>query len=328
MRAIYRRLTKRRSTILRIVLAFACAQTFCHTITNGAAHTARPSQEWQAAAGNRMEFEVASIRPADPSAAFIQPSFALNNDDTPIPPGGRFFAEFPMEIYIDFAYKVMPTQGEREIQLAHAPAWVSKEQFVIQAKAADGNPTKDQMRLMMQSLLAERCKLVAHFERRELATLALVLSKPGKLGAGLRHHSEGLPCDAKWAAPAAPGSPSTPPGAFMQTCESFGAIAGPNRSVILGARSIPLNQLAAYLGILHDFGRPVLDDTGLDGTFDFSLGWIPEQDGAVSSLAGETSQAGPNLLEALKEQLGLKLKPEKAPLDVLVIDHVERPSPN
>jgi len=69
----------------------------------------------------------------------------------------------------------------------------------------------------------------------------------------------------------------------------------------------------------------VLDETGLNGTFDFSLMWIPEQEGPLPASAGETSDAGP---EALKEQLGLKLKSEKAPVDVLVIDHVEPPSPN
>jgi len=127
-----------------------------------------------------MEFEVASIRPADPSAPLVQPGFGLNTDDAPIPPGGRFLAEFPIEIYIDFAYKIMPTEAEREIMLSRSPAWVSKEQFVIQARA-DGNPTKDQMRLMMQSLLADRCKLTVHFERREVPILALVQAKPGKL---------------------------------------------------------------------------------------------------------------------------------------------------
>jgi hypothetical protein len=93
-----------------------------------------------------MSFEVASIRPAEPDT-FIHPSFGLNVDDESLPPGGRFTADFPLEDYIEFAYKIMPTREQEEAIFAHRPKWITTNSFVIQAKA-EGNPTKDQMRLM------------------------------------------------------------------------------------------------------------------------------------------------------------------------------------
>ena len=187
----------------------------------------------------------------------------------------------------------------------------------------------------MQSLLADRFHLRAHFERRTERLLALVPVKPGKLGSRLRPHAEGLSCDAKWTAPPDRSSPSVPPGGFMPVCGDVGRIPGRNQTVILGGRNIPFEHLADYLPALEDFGRPVVDQTGMSGTYDFSLNWMPERDGPLERHGRSTSSAnvqldagGPTLLEALKEQLGLKLKSTKAPVRILVIDHVEHPSPN
>jgi bla regulator protein blaR1 len=166
--------------------------------------------DWEKAAGGRMSFEVASVRLAG-SAPFRRPNFALNIDDTSIPPGGRFFADFPLETYIDFAYKIMSTRAQRDSMYAGLPEWVRKDRFVIQAEAA-GNPTKDQMRLMMQSLLVDRFKLAVHFETRTVPVLVLVLARRGKLGARLKPHEEGLPCDAKWAPAAGPQFANRPSG--------------------------------------------------------------------------------------------------------------------
>jgi uncharacterized protein (TIGR03435 family) len=283
--------------------------------------------EWQTAAGGTMTFDVASIRPAEPST-FTPPNFALNVDNTSIPPGGRFSADFPLGAYIEFAYKIMLTQEQKETMLTHLPKWVATDSFVVQARAA-GNPTKDQMRLMMQSLLADRFKLAVHFETRIVPVLALMTLKPGQTGPRLRRHTEGLACDAKWIAPPVRNSRSIPPGGFLPDCGSVQAIAGPGQTVLLGARNITLEHIASYLPSVRDFGRPVLDQTGLNGTFDFSLNWVPEPKGPLSSLAGaQADTEGPDLMEALKEQLGLKLKPTKAPVKTLVIDHVEEPSPN
>ena len=282
---------------------------------------------WQITAGGHMSFEVASIRLAKPGT-FTPPNFALNIDDTSIPPGGRFLADFPLESYIEFAYKIMPAREQESAMLAGLPDWVKTDHFVIQAEAP-GSPTKDQMRLMMQSLLAGRFKLAVHFEMRTEPVLALVIAKPGKTGSRIQPHSQGLPCDAKWTAPPDLSSPSVAPGGFLPECGNTQAIGGPNHTVILGARNVTLEHIADYLGSLGILGGPVADQTGLGGMYDFSLQWTLER--IVPPAAGaapEVDAAGPTLLESLKDQLGLKLKSIKTPIQTLVIDHVEQPSPN
>ena len=245
-----------------------------------------------------MAFEVASIRIGDPGK-FMPPNFALNIDDTSIPPGGRFSADFPLEVYIEFAYKIMPAREQIEATLAHLPKWVATDRFVIQAKA-EGNPTKDQMRLMMQSLLADRFKLVLHFETQDAPVLALSLKRPGRLGPRLRPHAEGPSCDNELTVPPDPGSPSVIPGGFMPVCGMFMAVSGPSHTVVLGARDITLRQIAEYLGSLGILGRPVVDQTGLGGGFDFSLNFMPARNRPQAPGASEQQDVdGPSLLEAV-----------------------------
>jgi bla regulator protein BlaR1 len=282
---------------------------------------------WQTAAGGKMEFEVASIRLGD-STKFVPPNFALNIDDTPIPAGGRFTADFPLPAYIEFAYKLMLTREERDAMLAHLPKWVATQPFVIDAEAPMADVTKDQMRLMMQSLLADRFKLVVHFETQDLSAFALVPIKPGKTGPRLLPHEQGLACDAKWIATLDRTSPSVPPGGFMPTCGGVALLLGQN-TLIMGSRDITMDHLAQYLPTLIPFDRPIVDQTGLTGSFDLSLQFAPEPNGAsIDDTPAQTGLEGPTAFEALKEQLGLTLKPIKAPIQILVIDHIEQPSPN
>ena len=275
-----------------------------------------------------MAFEVASIRPSEPNSQ-ARANFGLSIDDSSIPPGGHLSANFPLKTYIEFGYKIMPTKEQEQTMLAHLPDWVGVDNYTLEARA-DGNPTKDQMRLMMQSLLAERFKLAVHFETHDAPVLALVLVKTGKIGSRLRLHAEGLSCEAKWTLPPDRSSPSVPPGGFLPSCGTIQAISGPNNTVIMGARDITLSHIAIYLSSVRDFGRPVVDQTGLSGTFDFSLNWAPGPNPQDSSpMSNQSNADGPDLMDALREQLGLKLQSEKsAPVRVLVIDHVERPSPN
>jgi|GEM_PF-514539 len=282
---------------------------------------------WQIAAGTRSEFEVASIRLAKPDT-FLRPNMVLNGDDTPVPLGGRFIADFPLDIYIEFAYKIMLTREQEDAMFAHLPKWVSTDRFVIEAEAS-GHPTKDQIRLMMQSLLADRFKLVVHFETREMPVFALVLDKPGKLGPGIRPHSHGPPCDKELVVPSDRTSSTIPPGGFIAACGRVQMIDGANHTKLLGGRNISIDHLAGYLPDFEDMGRPIVDETNLKGTFDFSLSWSPEGDAASSAENNRAANAeGLPLVEAIKEQLGLKLKATKASIQIPIIDHVEPLTPN
>jgi uncharacterized protein (TIGR03435 family) len=150
------------------------------------------------------------------------------------------------------------------------PQWLETERFDIVAKTASGSPEP----VMMQALLAERFKLAAHSTTKEFQVYALVVAKNGP--------------KMKKAAPGDDDMNSKPGHAT--------------------ARSVTMDHLAAFLSRPRlGLGRPVLDKTGLEGVFDFTLDWTPQ-----------------TIFTALEEQLGLKLEPQKAPIEVLIVDHIEK----
>ena len=165
--------------------------------------------------------------------------------------------------------------------------WVSEDRFAIQAKATEGNPTKDQMRLMMQALLADRFKLAVHFEPQEAAVLALTLVKPEKLGPKLRPHAQGPPCDT-----------APPPGVFPPDCDVMMLEIGSDRMAIGGSRNTSLPLIAGALPGWATWPRPVVDRTRLSGRFDFKLEWSPETD-TLHAAPGEPvpDMTGPSFQE-------------------------------
>jgi bla regulator protein BlaR1 len=271
--------------------------------------------DWQKAAGGKMEFEVASIR--QNNGKFVPPNFAMNPpDDSYVPTGGLFIADYPVGVYIEFAYKFWPSNEQRQAMLAHLPKWVAADSFEIRARA-EGNPTKDQMRLMMQSLLAERFGLVVHFETQETPVLAMTLVKPGKLGPKLRPHDEGPSCDV---AVSNPTSGKTPKGedVFPPECGVYTAIGKPNRVIEMGARNTTMEMIAFAISSTAQLDRPVVDETGLDGRFDLAIEWTRQQNNPqTAGVDPQVDPQGPTLMEAMQEQLGLRLKPGKVPLNDL-----------
>jgi uncharacterized protein (TIGR03435 family) len=288
------------------------------------------------AARVRMAFDVASVKP-NRSNAPASSGFPMGPGDAYAANGGLFSAaNQPLIVYLRFAYKL--GQGD----LLGLPAWVYNDRFDIEARA-QGTPTKDQMRLMMQSLLADRFKVTSHTERRTRPVFQLVLSKAGKTGPQLRAHADdgcaaaSTPQTPDPSPPAAPSAPTSTSGLQLPPfpCDSIGVIpaSAPGRAR-LGGRGVTIGRIAGFLKNPYTgLDRPVLDRTGLHGTFDFSLEWSLESDpiqapDPAQPPASHAEDSGPTFLEGLQEQLGLKLKPATGPVDVLVIDHVEPPSPN
>jgi len=284
--------------------------------------------DWQTAAGGRMTFEVASVRP---SKDFKLPNFDLSTGNA-VAPGGRFFAGFPLLAYITFAYKLNQTEEQMRALLARAPKWVNTDYFEIDARAA-GNPTKDQMRLMMQSLLADRFKLAVHFETSDVPVLALTLDKPGKLGPKLRPHSEGPPCpEFKGFDPASRPEPVKAGDVFPAQCDVT-ELSGAGGFLKVGSRNATMQLLAELVQVNGSMSgesdKPVVDKTGLKGTFDYTI----EYSGRIGPLppgvdAPPPGPQGTSFLQAVRQQLGLKLESSRAPIRTIVIDHVEEPSQN
>lgn len=274
-------------------------------------------------ASTTPEFEVASVKPnksGDPPNS----NFPLGPGDVYVRNGGYFSATgFPLMTYMTFAYKISGNQVQ--YLSPQLPDWAKTERYDIQARA-NGDPGKDQMRLMMRSLLADRFKLATHYENREVPVFAFVLWKSGKTGPRLRPHLDKSPCPTEQPASSAPAIvdglpafcngiyplPSTIPGSFR-----------------FAGRSVTIGFIADTFSAGTNLGRPMIDQTGLSGTFDFTLEWTPERRGPAPPGADVGPDSpGPSFEEALREQLGIKLQSQKGSISVLVVDHVERPSAN
>jgi bla regulator protein blaR1 len=309
---------------------------------NAPRSSAQDSTDWQVKAGGRMSFDVASVKPGkiEPHKIPRPPIFGLGPDDAK-PRGGRFFAGFPLAAFIDFAYKLAPFQTADA--LANAPKWLRTGFFEIEAEA-QGNPPKDQMRLMMQSLLADRFKLAVHFETRDVPVLALRQVKAGKLGPKLVPHSQGPPCPDYQGLVLFGVPPDPRKEVFPRSCES-GVLRGmPDGTSFVGSRNTTMGIAAqvfyGYGSMADEIDRPVVDQTGLNGTFDFVLEYKPANNNGFPRPLSQVPDAPPGALSpsgefggipfvvALRQQLGLKLVRTKAPLRTLVIDRVERPSGN
>jgi uncharacterized protein (TIGR03435 family) len=183
------------------------------------------------------------------------------------------------------------------------PGWADSEGYDMEAKIAESDAAAFHSLLpmqrnpMLQSVLASRFHMVSHFETKELPAYALVVVKRSqKTGPKLTEIQPGL----------LPNGLKDPGGINM------------SRTEITAAGADILNLLHV---LQLQVGRPVVDRTGLTGHYNFLLKWTPDQDSA-------SPDAGPSIFTAIQEQLGLKLEPVKAPIPILVVDHIERPSDN
>ncbi len=290
--------------------------------------------EWQKKAGGTMEFEVASVKQNKGDKTRPDVNFPLGPGDVYEPVGGLFHAtNLPAIVYINFAYKVSANQGEALMK--QLPEWVRTDRFDIEAHA-EGTPTKDQMRLMMQALLKERFGFTVHYEMREAPVLALRVAKPGEFGTQLRPHPTNAVCTNQFPEDQAghiapPQGPQADTGRFPAVC---GGIVGmpPTTpgTVAMGARNITMKLFADSISGIGQLGRPVLDGTGLAGTYDFWLEWTPPSSSPTpqESSASPPDNAGPSFIEALKEQLGLKLESQKGQVEEIIVEHIDHPSPN
>ena len=255
-------------------------------------------------------FEIASVKPnksGDPDG------------NTRFEPGARYTARnVTLRALIREAYQL---QG---FQIVGGASWITSDRFNITAKAErdypddpDGRPPRTVF-LMLRTLLAERFKVMVHNETRELPVYALVIARSdGKVGAELREPA--IDCktfDFR-------NSPTPPPGGFC------GGIRTGSDGLI--GKGATMKQLA--LSLSPRIGRIVLDRTGLNGNVDLDLEWPPAPLPVASENPPTTggpapADVGASIFTALEEQLGLKLESIKAPVDVLVIDHVEQPTPD
>ena len=248
-------------------------------------------------------FEVASVKPntSGDGRVLMSPQ-----------PGGRLnLVNVPLRLMIRYAYRV------QDFQVVGGPDWLSTARFDVVAKAEGGNPSQEELQLMLRSLLADRFKLVVRPDKREMPTYSLVPARAdGKTAAQLRKS------DANCGPATAPSAPPAP--GQLPSCGSMLGFGN------LKARGSTMAALASTLSTFA--GRIVVDRTGIAGGYDVDLNWTPDQiprpvgDQPVQVNGVTIDPNGPSLFTALQEQLGLKLESAKGPVDVLVVERAEKPA--
>jgi bla regulator protein BlaR1 len=271
------------------------------------------------AEGEKQAFETSSVTQNETASETSSMNVPLGPGAIYDPNGGVFSAtNVPLVSYIYFAYNLSGAQFEQ--LLPHLPSWVIKDRFDIQAKAS-GNPTKDQMRLMMQSLLADRFKLSVRYETQDLPVLALVSATPGKMGPQLQEHLDNPPCSNT--GQASGPSTSTLSNGLPVVCGDLIGLPSTNSGrTKVGARKVSMALLASWLPQIGNFGRTVVDKTGLSGSYDFNFEWGP----LASNPQQPPQEPEAGFLKDLKDQLGVKLESQTGPVKVFIIDHIEKPS--
>ena len=260
----------------------------------------------QPAGSAAAAFEVASIKRSDPDA--------IGGVISGPTPGQFTIKNQSLDCIIMYAF------GLREYQLSGGPGWIRSDRFDIVAKYPPGSPEQGPpVTLMLQTLLADRFKLTTHAETREGPTYALVMARGDRqLGPKLRVST--LDCDALMAARRAGPSAAPPPGVPVP-CIML------SRGNTLSADTMTMAQLAS--GLAARVARPVVDRTGLTGSFTFTLEWSAALVAAVPNADAPTPPDDQtSIFTALQEQLGLKLQSERGPIDMRVIDSVEPPRPD
>jgi uncharacterized protein (TIGR03435 family) len=240
------------------------------------------------AADANPSFDVATIKPSKPEAQ--GKGFRVN---------GRNFSTGNTSLadLIEFAYDVHAKQ------IVGGPDWIDKDKFDLAAVPdKEGTPSYEQWKSMLQRLLESRFKLNFHHEKRELSVYVLSVEKNGPKNVAKNE--------------------STAPGFSIPIMPTAGGI-------MMAMRNATMTNFAVFglQGAVLD--RPVLDQTGLTDRFDFTLKWMPDDSQFGGHIHAPVSDNPlPGLFTAIQEQLGLKLEATKAPADVLIIDHVEKPSAN
>jgi uncharacterized protein (TIGR03435 family) len=238
---------------------------------------------------------------------------------------GRLIARnASLMLLIQFAYAVHDSPHSRPLlasQVAGGPAWSNAPGYDIEAKPEDNTDQKHTW-LMLQTLLADRFKLALHRETRELPVYVLTVAKNGfKLPAAKEAGCVSFP-------------PGTPP-RYVPGKVDCGYVSGPFSGYKAGqlhieGSKVHMADLIRVLALVLD--RQVLDKTEFTGEFDLKLSFTSDE--ALRGLGNSrgsrlpTDPTHPNIFAALEEQLGLKLVPAKGPVEVLVIDHAERPATN
>jgi uncharacterized protein (TIGR03435 family) len=254
----------------------------------------------------QVRFEVATVKPSNENMRWNRQG---------IYPNGRYLAiNMPLIVTIASAY------GVRTDQIREGPSWISSERFDIEAKAEQATAmrfSRENMQLMLRSLLADRFKLLVRQEETGVRAFELVVARPDRR-LGTHMSVAKADCSGRQRDTTGRLSPS-------------GSSSTPSCGIVMNQGSLTgLNATAAGLAasLAVPLGSTVIDRTGLVGAFDFNLQWGDAPLGSLENRSGESNTQGPSIFTAIEQQLGLRLRPSHSQADTIIVEHVEAPTPD
>ncbi len=254
-----------------------------------------------------QSFEAASVKVSQPSTPFRMRGGPGSSD-----PGQFTYTNVSLKDVVAKAY------GLEGYQLA-CPNWLADARYDIVAKVP-ASATRAEFQAMLQNLLSDRFQMTVHRETKELPIYAMVVAKNGpklKVSGAEPEAATGDAPEVNTVSQGKDGLPVMPAG-YQGHLIGMKLPSG----TMLRAKGEPLPDFAKTLSALLD--RPVFDLTGLTGKYDFGIKWTPVEANALAA-----SDPGPDVFEAMQMQLGLRLDPRRAPVAMVVVDHVEKvPSEN
>jgi uncharacterized protein (TIGR03435 family) len=307
------------------------------TLTSAATSSSTSTSAAPSAIASTFEYEVASVKLSKTSSTNGAFRFGMRYTDD-----GLSIENFPLMLLVQQAY------GVNKDRISGAPDWLNSERYDIEAKVDPArvdelkklspDDLKAARQHMLQVLLADRFKLTLHRETKELAVYNLVVAKgglklqetkpvdPDKAANGDKL-ADGSPAGKKAASAGGPLSVGGGGSAAGMKSVTVGAAGGASVSFdgrggtrSMQGRAVTIQALTNTLASAT--GRPVIDKTGLTAKYDYKLEYAPEDQ------QPDADPTGPSIFTAVQEQLGLKLESAKGPVEIFVIDHVERPSGN
>jgi uncharacterized protein (TIGR03435 family) len=275
----------------------------------------------------KREFEIAAVR-EDKSGGQPTSNFPLDRGNVYFPTGGSLMATNQSVVtLLIFAYKINISEFRGGL-MRRLPSWATTARFDVNARSESKEASKEDMRLMMQSLLEERFKLKVHRETQQMPIFGMYLVKPGRTGPQLKPHNPSASCSAPLPLPATRTSAADIVGLWPTTCGD-GSEATLSKYVLReGGRDMTMSAIADWLTGSGEYDRPFVDRTELAGRYDFVLEFDPESLGREGISSVPRDDSGPNFMEAVKEQLGLGLKKQDGPVSIFVVDNIEYPTAN
>jgi uncharacterized protein (TIGR03435 family) len=312
----------RKEMTKRVLVLAACTFGSLHGQTPQATQSEQAQTTTITAAP--LAFEVVSVKPAPNGTLPIVPAFMR---DKRVPIIGLQTMAAPVSLTIAYAYHMQ--KSELSAAVRKQPNWVTSRIYT-ETFRAEGEPTSDQIREMMRTMLADRFGLQIHEFTRVGTVNRLVMSKPGVLGPNIKPHPEGASCSTQEATSVGKAPEASTPS--VAHC-GFTFYYLPHMVLHVGMTDTTIADAARTLAGMGVGGldtRPLVDATGLTGKYDLTLEFRLDSGSPFTDSGTDDADDGgaPTLLEALKEQLGMHVESGQGAVRMVTIDHISEPTPD